>query len=87
MKPYTGKVELHTEVNETISLYGIDAKTRITSSGLKYPLKNISLPFGRRESTSNVALKDKVQLKITGGIILLVRNISVLKRNDFFRHS
>lgn len=87
MKPYTGKVELNTEVNETISLYGIDAKTKITSSGLKYPLKNIPLPFGKRESTSNVALKDKVQLKITGGIILIVRDISVLKRNDFFRHS
>lgn len=87
MKVYSEDVELKTEVNETISLYGIDNKTKITSKGLKYPLKNITLPFGQKESTSNVANGDKVNLKIKGGKVLVVREFSVLKRNDFFRHS
>jgi len=86
MKVYSGKVELETKVGETISLYGIDSKTKITSNGLKYPLKNIALPFGQKESTSNVATKNLVHLKITGGKILIVREFSLLRQNDFFRY-
>ena len=46
LKPYTGNVELNTSPGETISLYGISPKTKISSNGLKYELKNIALPFG-----------------------------------------
>lgn len=87
MKVYSGKVKVDTDVGETISLYGIDSKTKITSKGLRYPLKNTALPFGVKESTSNVAAKKSIHLKITSGKILVVREFSVLKRNDFFRHS
>ncbi len=65
LRPYTGSVEIKTYPGETISLYGILAKTRITSNGLKYELKNVALPFGVRESTSNVAKKNLVKLKIS----------------------
>lgn len=78
---FSGNVELQTFPGETISLYGFNSKTKIFSEGLKYPLKNISLPFGEKESTSNVALTDKVKLKIKGGKIFIVRDFNLLKRN------
>ncbi len=78
---YTGKVELQTEKNEIVSIYGFDRKTRITSRGLKYPLKNSLLPFGEKESTSNVALSENVVLNIKGGLVFVVRDYKVLKRN------
>ena len=81
--PYTGKIELKTFPGEIISLYGFDKKTKITSRGLKYPLKNITLPFGERESTSNVALSKKILLEINGGIIFLIRNFKAAKSNAF----
>ncbi len=82
LTPYTGEVVLSTVPDETISLYGFDEKTKITSSGLKYPLKRTPLPFGQRESTSNVAVKDKIKLKITGGIIFVIRDFNTLKKHD-----
>jgi len=82
--PYSGEVELQTFPGETISLYGFDRKTKITSDGLKYPLKNNSLPFGERESTSNVAVSKKVSLKIRGGIIFVIRDFNTVKSNGLF---
>lgn len=79
--PYSGKVELNTKPGEIISLYGFDKKTKISSRGLKYRLKNSTLPFGEKESTSNSALGEKVNLKISGGIIFVVRNFHIAKSN------
>jgi thiamine pyrophosphokinase len=64
LTPYMGNIELPAVRGETISLYGFDDKTKITSEGLKYPLKKTALPFGKRESTSNVAAKGMIRLKI-----------------------
>ncbi|MGB5896494.1 MAG: thiamine diphosphokinase [Ignavibacteriaceae bacterium] len=80
LKPYTGEVRLKTQKGEIISLYGFDKKTKITSKGLKYPLKNISLPFGEKESTSNVSTSNSVQLKIRNGIIFIIRDFNTMKR-------
>ncbi len=82
LSPYTGEVVLKSVPDETISLYGFNAKTKITSIGLKYPLKQTALPFGQKESTSNVAVKEKVALKITGGMIFVIRDFNLLKKND-----
>ncbi len=79
---YSGEVELNTIQGETISLYGFNSKTRISSGGLKYPLENTALPFGKKESTSNLALSTKVKLKINGGVIFVVRDFNLLKKND-----
>ncbi len=81
LSAFTGNIELRTLPGETISLYGFNSKTKIFSEGLKYPLKNISLPFGEKESTSNVALTNKVKLKIKGGKIFIIRDFNLLKRN------
>jgi len=85
LKPYTGDVRLNSQKGEIISLYGFDKKTKITSKGLKYPLKNISLPFGEKESTSNVSTSKSIQLKIRYGIIFVIRDFKTMKKYDLFQ--
>lgn len=82
LSPYTGDIQLRTIPNEIISVYGFDDKTKITSKGLKYPLKNISLPFGKKESTSNVAIGENVTLKIKGGVVFVIRDFNLIKKHD-----
>jgi thiamine pyrophosphokinase len=84
LRPYKGVVELKTWPGETISLYGISPKTRITSNGLKYELKNISLPFGERESTSNIAKKNLVKLKISNGVVFVMRDVNNMIKYGLF---
>jgi len=84
LKPYSGTIKLKTKPEEIVSVYGIDSKTKITSRGLKYPLKNVSLPFGKKESTSNVASGKAVELKITGGIIFVIRDVNLMMKYDLF---
>ncbi len=69
---------------ETISLYGISPKTKITSEGLKYELKNTPLPFGVRESTSNIAKKNLVKLKIANGVVFVIRDVKTMIEYDLF---
>ncbi|MFZ2324725.1 MAG: thiamine diphosphokinase [Ignavibacteriaceae bacterium] len=73
---------LNSKMGETISIYGFNEKTKITSKGLKYPLKNSSLPFGIRESTSNISTSSKVKLDVSGGIIFVIRDFNILKKYD-----
>ena len=77
----TGNHIIPTFRGETISIYGIDNRTKISSKGLKYPLNKIALPFGHRESTSNVSLHNKIELKIKGGIIFLIRDFQKLREH------
>jgi len=82
LKVYSGKVELKTIKDEIISIYAFDQKTLITSKGLKYSLKKSALPFGEKESTSNVATSNKIILQIEEGKIFLIRDFSVIKKYD-----
>ena len=81
---FKGKTILKTHPGETISIYGIDSKTRIASEGLNYKLKNVALPFGKRESTSNIALSKEVKLKINNGIVFVVRDVNLMMKYDLF---
>ena len=81
---YTGNAKIKTIPGEIVSLYGFNERTKITSKGLKYPLNKVSLPFGKKESTSNVALSNLVNLKITGGIIFVIRDFNTVKKNGLF---
>ncbi len=81
LHPYSKDVGLQTIPNEVISLYAFNSETKITSEGLKYPLVNAVLRFGVSESTSNVALVNEVKLKISGGIIFVIRNLKVMRKN------
>jgi thiamine pyrophosphokinase len=84
LAPFSGNVNIRTCSGETISLYGINSKTRIISEGLYYPLKNISLPFGVKESTSNLAEGSVVKLRISGGEIFVIRDLKTVIKNDLF---
>lgn len=81
---YERDTTLRTFPEEIISLYGINSKTRISSVGLKYPLKNTTLPFGIKESTSNIALGTQVKLKIRAGKIFVIRNFETMKKYGLF---
>lgn len=82
---YEKQISLSTKKGEYISLYAFDKKTKITSQGLKYPLKEMQLPFGVRESTSNVAVADEVKLNIKNGKIFVIRDFETMKKYDLFR--
>jgi len=77
----TGSHKLKTFPGETISIYGFDSRTKIFSKGLKYPLNKIALPFGHKESTSNIALHDHIELKVTGGIIFIIRDFYIMRKH------
>ena len=84
LKPYKGNVKLTSFKGETISVYGFNKKTKIYSKGLKYPLKNVALPFGEKESTSNLATKSDVELRIRNGVIFIIRDLNVMINKDLF---
>ncbi len=80
--PINKQTEFLTILNETISLYAFNDKTKITSKGLKFPLRNSSLPFGKKESTSNQAIANKVMLNIKNGIVFVIRDLEIIKKYD-----
>lgn len=80
--PTNKTIILKSKVGETISIYAFDKQTKITSDGLKYHLRNSSLPFGEKESTSNVAIKNQVKFIVKGGIIFIIRDFNFIKQND-----
>jgi thiamine pyrophosphokinase len=81
LQPFKGFNEIKAVPGETVSIYGLDPDTKILSKGLKYKINNIPLPFGKKESTSNIAVKDLVTLNVTGGIIFVIRDYNVMKDN------
>lgn len=85
--PYADNVVLESTPDETVSLYAFNSKTRITSSGLKYPLRNARLLFGEKESTSNVALSDSFELKISGGIVFVIRELKKMIKDGLILKS
>jgi thiamine pyrophosphokinase len=84
LNPYSKNIKIESYPGETISIYGIDPKTKISSRGLKYPLKKVSLAFGKKESTSNVSTSKVVELKISSGIIFVIRDINEMIKHDLF---
>lgn len=80
-----GTVKFKAAVGETISIYGLDKNTSILTKGLKYPLVNEPLPFGVRESTSNVAVAEEVELQISGGKMFIIRDIYGMIKNGFLQ--
>ncbi|MGQ9798692.1 MAG: thiamine diphosphokinase [Ignavibacterium sp.] len=82
LTPTDKTIILKSKAGETISIYAFDKQTKITSTGLKYHLRNSSLPFGEKESTSNVAIKNQVKFIVKGGIIFIIRDFNFIKQND-----
>jgi thiamine pyrophosphokinase len=70
---------------ETISIYAFNKKTKISSAGLKYKLYKTALPFGVRESTSNVSTNDNVTIKVENGIAFIIRELQSIIKHDLFQ--
>lgn len=85
METAQNNIILDTVSNEIISIYGILPKTEISSTGLKYPLLKSNLPFGEKESTSNVAVSNKVELRIENGSVLVVRDFKKMRKYGLFK--
>lgn len=84
LTPYNSTTTLKSIKGETISLYAFNNKTKITSTGLKYRLDNEPLPFGLKESTSNVSSSNNIILKISGGVVFVIRDFNFMKKHDLF---
>ena len=84
LTPINNDRTIKSKIGETISIYAFDNKTRITSIGLKYKLQNTALPFGVRESTSNVSISNEVKLFVSGGIVFVIRDFNFMKKHDLF---
>lgn len=82
---YDRKVELATRKGEYLSLYAFNSETLVTSKGLKYKLLKTKLPFGERESTSNVTLGSIVNLNIERGKIFVIRDFDTMRKNDLLK--
>jgi thiamine pyrophosphokinase len=79
--PIAGYNEISVNRGETISLYSFNPGTKISSSGLKYRLNQTSLMFGVKDSTSNVAVSDKIILNVQNGVAFLIRDLQKVIAN------
>ena len=69
-RPFLRSCSLSTLPGQQISVFSIDPKTEITSSGLKYPLKKKKLG-NWWEATLNEATGKSVRLEFRGGAIIV----------------
>jgi thiamine pyrophosphokinase len=68
-------LEFNPPIGTTISLLPLSLCSGIVSKGLKWNLKNESLQFGIRESTSNIVVSSPVSIKIgRGNLVVFVMN-------------
>lgn len=70
----TGENEFNSFKNELVSILCFNPNAKITTKNLKYQLKNETLFFGERESTSNVSTGKKFQVTVDGGFAVLIRS-------------
>lgn len=82
LTPVDNTVIIKSKIGETISLYAFDKNTLITSTGLKYKLNKTALPFGVRESTSNITTESEAKLEISKGVVFVVRDFNFVKKYD-----
>jgi thiamine pyrophosphokinase len=60
---------------EVVSLICFDKKTKITTRNLRFPLKNESLQFGKKESISNQSTGNQFSITVKNGVALLTRDL------------
>lgn len=73
--PLSGIHNFRSFRGEVVSLYGFDSQTRFTTRNLKYALRSATLPFGEKESTSNVSEKEYFGITVEFGKGILIRDV------------
>ena len=66
------EVTLKASLGQTISILPFSADIIVSASGLKYPLKELALPFGTSRGVSNIIDKSSVNINVTGGYALII---------------
>jgi len=64
--------EFECKVGDIISLIPLPKAVGVTTTGLKYPLKNGTLEFGVREGALNEAVEKNVTVKIKQGVLFVL---------------
>lgn len=78
----SGANEFNSFKDELVSILCFDPKAIISTKNLKYPLKNETLFFGERESTSNVSVSDKFEITVKDGFAILIRSTKNFLKYD-----
>lgn len=64
-------VNLTGKTGDFVSLLPLEKNVRVTTSGLKYSLKNTSLPLAKTIGVSNEFLKEKARVKADGKLLVI----------------
>lgn len=64
-------VSLTGKKGDFVSLLPLEKNVRVTTSGLKYSLKNTSLPLAKTIGVSNEFLKEKARVKADGKLLVI----------------
>ena len=64
--------EFECKPGDVVSLIPLPKAVGVTTSGLKYPLKNGTLEFGIREGALNEAVESKICISLTNGHLLVL---------------
>jgi thiamine pyrophosphokinase len=67
------KIEFDYRIGELLSIQGIPAACGVTAYGLRYPLKNETLEFGKREGALNEAINNHIIIQFNKGDLLLFK--------------
>ncbi len=67
------KAEFEYKKGEVVSLIALPKASGITTSGLKYPLKNGTLEFGGMQGALNTAISRNVRIEIKKGYLLIFK--------------
>ncbi len=59
--------------NETLSMMAMPKATGIVTRGLKYPLNNETLEFGKREGSLNESVSESISINYKSGSLLIFR--------------
>ncbi|MGA2667607.1 MAG: thiamine diphosphokinase [Ignavibacteria bacterium] len=65
--------EFEYQKGEVLSIQGMPAAFGVTTYGLKYPLHNETLEFGKREGALNEAIEDHIRIEFKKGDLLIFK--------------
>ncbi len=85
--PAVNKIEFSAAVGEIISCFSLNDTAEFQSKGLKYPLKGTGFLLGKKESISNRATSNRIEISSTAGKFFIVRSIkSAIDEMLFYEH-
>jgi thiamine pyrophosphokinase len=65
------KIKLQVEIGQQISLMAFQKASGITTKGLKYPLKNGALEWGKKNGQSNETVSQNVEISVKSGVLFV----------------